>query len=211
MLNLQNTNNPHDTFCKKIFEHPDLALAFILDHIPELRNQIIGPPEVISGTLIDNETRRVLYCDCVWKLKLKPKPGKPTHTHIILEHKSSPDSKVGIQLSKYTSTFAERLANEDSNTVQQSPEIIPMVLYHGKGKWDLPEVYKTSSNRGEKAWGTTTHLIYINLSTLPRDKLSSNPSLHAAFYTMLFSTGALGKGDKAPPMEKVIKMIFKNS
>ncbi|MGI9229672.1 MAG: hypothetical protein ACR2P9_07430, partial [Gammaproteobacteria bacterium] len=71
--------------------------------------------------------------------------------------------------------------------------------------------YKISYNRGEKVWGTSTHLIYINLSTLPRDKLSSNPSLHAAFYTMLFSTGALGKGSKAPPVGEVIKIIFKNS
>ncbi|MGI9230086.1 MAG: Rpn family recombination-promoting nuclease/putative transposase, partial [Gammaproteobacteria bacterium] len=171
----QNTNNPHDEFCKKIFEHPDLALAFILDHIPELRDQIIGPPEVISGTLVDNVTLRALYCDCIWKLKLKPKPGKPNHIYIILEHKSSPDSKVGTQLSKYTITFAERLDNEASSTLQQSPEIIPMVLYHGKEKWNLPEAYKISYNRGEKVWGTSTHLIYINLSTLPRDKLSSNP------------------------------------
>ncbi|MGI9228390.1 MAG: Rpn family recombination-promoting nuclease/putative transposase [Gammaproteobacteria bacterium] len=211
MLNLQNTNNPHDAFCKKLFEHPDLALAFILDHIPKLRGQTIGFPKDMRGEFVDSETFSNLQSDWVWKLKLKPKPGRPKYIYIILEHKSSPDLKVRIQLSKYNTGLLEYLANKNRNTPQHPPEIIQIVLYHGKRQWNLIEDYKSNLNLGKRVRSTTAPLTYINLSTLPRDKLSSNPSLHAAFYTMLYTTGVLGKRNKAQSMEKIIKITPEGS
>ena len=65
------------------------------------------------------------------------KNNSPADVYILFEHKSSPDNYVSVQLLRYMAA----LWRQDSKNNQPLRLIIPLVFYHGKNRWRVPDSF----------------------------------------------------------------------
>ena len=64
------------------------------------------------------------------------------YIYLLLEHKSSPDPWVGLQLLRYLVRIWE-LHRKQHPKEKKLPAIIPLVLYHGKQKWRISKKFRS--------------------------------------------------------------------
>lgn len=58
------------------------------------------------------------------------------YIHLLLEHKSAPDDWVALQTLRYAMFD---WVNVQRTKAKKLPVILPVVLYHGKAKWNVPQ------------------------------------------------------------------------
>ena len=184
---------PHDAICKITLDDPGRALSFILDHVPPLRGQVKSVKPA-SGAFTDSRTLRELQCDCVLEVILES--GERKLVLVAVEHKSSPDAMSVLQLAKYLIAILERHVGGEAGKLENPPSIIPVLLYHGKDNWQLPERLDVTFGDGEDAPGFKMRCIPVNLSKMPESRLSSHPDVRSAFLTMRYVSGALQGGNR---------------
>ena len=178
----------HDAICRKTLEDPRRALSFLLDHVPPLRGRAKSA-RLVSGALTDSKTLRELQCDCVIEAVLDS--GERSFAFVVVEHKSAPDGMAILQLAKYAIALLERHAGGKAGRLRRPPGIIPVLLYHGKKKWRMPERLDATFGGGADAPGLRLRCVSVNLSEMPEDELGSDPAVQAAFLTMRYACGAL--------------------
>ncbi|MGI9322993.1 MAG: Rpn family recombination-promoting nuclease/putative transposase [Pseudomonadales bacterium] len=193
MIKQPNTTSPHDKLLKKVFEIREFACAFIEDHMPWLWEQIKAEAERISETFVDEETLRALQCDIVLKMLIES-PEALRIAFMIMEHKSYRDDKAPMQLLKYITAFLERYAADNPGELTNLPPVIPVLLYHGSEKWDMLECLDMAMGDGTRPVGLNMGIAPINLSEMPKEKLSSNIHLRGILYAMLYTCDALDDG-----------------
>ena len=131
----------HDAYFQKIFKERKNANALLRDNLPQEITDLFAPdlPKVISGTFFDERLSRHLS-DILFEVKLKN--GSSACIYALVEHKSSPDALVSLQLLKYMSRiwadWIKDNENKKKNKEKYLPVIIPMVLYHGQRRWKVP-------------------------------------------------------------------------
>jgi hypothetical protein len=120
---------PHDQFFDALLEQPGAAGALLRERLPEaLASQLVGDPELIEGTFID-EAHRESRTDRLYRLRLKT--GGAALVYCLLEHKSARqllDSFVQIWV---------RL-DRDAGGCGPLPPVLPLVVYHGWEEWKAP-------------------------------------------------------------------------
>ena len=178
----------HDAICRKTLEDPRRALSFLHDHVPQLRGRAKSA-RLVSGALTDSRTLRELQCDCVIEAVLDS--GERSFAFVVVEHKSSPDAMAILQLAKYAIGILERHAGGKASRLRQPPGIVPVLLYHGRKKWRMPECLDAVFGDGPDAPGLRLRCVSVNLSEMPEDDLGSDPAVQAAFLTMRYACGAL--------------------
>ena len=129
-----------DKFFKKIFANAKNARDFLKKVLPvEIKKRLdFSAIDIENTNYISNEFKEG-YSDIVVKAILKSKRGGkiPVDIYFIIEHKSESDKAVFIQILKYMNFVWEKdIINKKNLRI-----IIPVVFYHGKQKWNLPETF----------------------------------------------------------------------
>ncbi len=132
---MPNIKNPHDLFFKASFRRSATARAFCRHYLPpEIAGSLdLETLEVKSGDFVDKRLR-AHFTDLLYQIALRG--GGTAHIYLLLEHKSAPDEGVVLQLGRYLFGLLERLQREGA---QRLPLVLPVVLYHGKAAWHVPE------------------------------------------------------------------------
>jgi len=130
-----NPRSPHDRFVKAILRQPGKAKAYFLQELPERLLGVIdlNGLEQVSESFVD-ETLKESFSDLLFKVPLKGKKGG-LYLSLLLEHKSSADPYVTIQMGHYI--FSALL--QQVRQGKRPNLVIPMLLYHGRD----PMPYKT--------------------------------------------------------------------
>ena len=139
-----NINKPHDTFFKQLMADPHVLKDFITATFPE---DIVKALDLHSLKIIDTEKANRKYkkyfLDITVQCKLL---DKDSEIYIVFEHKSYPDKLTLIQFLNYFSVVWE----EDIRNNRNPRPIIPVLFYHGKIKFNLPdrfiEYFKVNEN-----------------------------------------------------------------
>ena len=159
----KNTN--HDNFVKKVMESPVAASEFLEEFLPaEYRNMLdLTTLKVEKETYVE-DTLKSRLSDIVYSVQTKPNDKGKTDTTLVytlVEHQSSPDYLIAFRLWKYSLLLLER-HTEKRNKL---PVILPLVLYNGKKKYNVPmnlwELF-TYPILAKKAMGDDYHLIDLN-------------------------------------------------
>ncbi|WP_342366897.1 Rpn family recombination-promoting nuclease/putative transposase [Anaerosalibacter bizertensis] len=79
-----------------------------------------------------------IFSDMLFKVNINNKEG---YIYLLFEHKSYKEKNISFQLLKYMIEIWEAKINKEKT--YQLPIIIPLVIYHGKDRWNL------STNLGE--------------------------------------------------------------
>ena len=197
-----NTNTPHDALLKSLFAVGGRALGFLHDYIPALRGRVQGEPELINTAFTDDESLREIQCDCLFKARIRcdGHAARSGFVIVLIEHKSKRARHALLQILKYITAIAGRAAAAG----KPIPPVIPLLLYHGRQKWDMPERLDLSFGEGADNLGLNLRVAAVNLGELPSDRLAKDPHTQAAFYAMLHVSGAL----KTPStLEDVVRMV----
>jgi len=141
-VNMRMSESPsgiHDAFFKQIMSQPQMAGRFLREQLPtELAAQLsVDPPELQPGSYVDRNLA-LLHSDLLYRVRLANGNGE-AFIYVLIEHKSTPDSLVALQLLQYLPRIWARWC-KDGNRLPLPP-IIPLVVYHGARAWTVPTAF----------------------------------------------------------------------
>ncbi|MBS4536666.1 Rpn family recombination-promoting nuclease/putative transposase [Clostridium sp. D2Q-14] len=125
--------NKHDATFKEVFSQKRIAKDFIENNIPKEVLDIINMEslELQKDTFI-NEKLQENFSDLIYRVKIN---NKDAYISFLLEHKSYKDKMVIFQIQKYILESWMTIIQKENK--EELPIIIPLMIYHGKEKWNL--------------------------------------------------------------------------
>ena len=176
----ENLSNPHDKFFKESFGRKEVVMSFIREYLPEkLHSRFdFNSLEIIKDTCIDKELAEH-FSDILYRIKLS---GKQSFIYCLFEHKSYIDSWVGFQLLRNMVKIWEGYLKQHKRA-KKLPVIIPVVIYHGREKWNIRELITSLFDEIE---GTEHYIpdfkaeIY-DISHIPDDRIKGEILLRVHF------------------------------
>ena len=125
--------NIHDGFFKHVLGDPQLAGAFLREHLPPDVVDLLGPepPEAVPGSFVDEELRQH-HSDLLFRIQLKA--GRNAFAYVLMEHKSSPDRVARLQLLRYVVRMLTDWYNQNQHQLPLPP-VLPLLAYQGPRGW----------------------------------------------------------------------------
>lgn len=129
---MEKPRHPHDHFFRQTFGIPEIAKDYLRNFLPtQLAQQIqLDSIERVEGAFVSNKLR-AHFSDIVYRCVLKD--GGNAWLTFLFEHKSKQAKYPHIQLLRYMLEIWERAVKEK----KRLPLIIPIIVYHGKKRWNL--------------------------------------------------------------------------
>ncbi len=130
--------NPHDALIKHTFGHAEHAEGELRAVLPAALVKAIdwSTLSVESGVPV-NDQLRARHIDLLYRVELR---GHPTYLYTVFEAQRTIDKTMPLRLLVYMSRIWDgwlRHRGESNETPSwPPPPIIPIVLYHGKGRWN---------------------------------------------------------------------------
>jgi len=119
----------HDYFFKQVFSTKEHAIDFLKHSLPsEIVKNLDFKTFCLENVSYVDEKLAEHFADMVYSCHYKSLPVKIA---ILFEHKSFPDNYMPFQLLKYM----VRIWDLNIKQNQSFMPVVPMVLYHGKEKW----------------------------------------------------------------------------
>lgn len=125
--------NPHDKFFKETFGKVEIARDFLNNYLPQNIVSIVdmNTLEPQKDSFIDKELKEI-FADMLFKVNIEDEEG---YIYFLFEHKSYTSKNISFQLLKHMIEIWEaKIKNEKTDEL---PVIIPLVIYHGKDKWNI--------------------------------------------------------------------------
>lgn len=109
--------------------------------------------------------------------------GQSAYIYILLEHKSSPDAWVALQILRYLVRFWDEQQREG---VKKLPLVLPVVFYHGAARWKIADnflaLFDFKTNLAElRPYLPEFHYHLCDLSRYADDELTGSGRLASAF------------------------------
>lgn len=123
----------HDKLFKETFGSVKIAKDFINGYLPASILNIVDLDtlEPQKDSFINKELEET-FSDLLFKIDINNEEG---YVYFLFEHKSYKDKLAVFQLLRYMIEIWEsKIQKEDNN---QLPIIIPLLVYHNKGEWDI--------------------------------------------------------------------------
>ncbi|MGI9249575.1 MAG: Rpn family recombination-promoting nuclease/putative transposase [Pseudohongiellaceae bacterium] len=196
MANTTKSHNPHDAFCKRAFATLEYVATFLYERLPreiteQFREDVL--PELVDSNFVGLGGRQSRG-DMLYRVLLK----SGHYIYILIEHKSQPDAKVLEQLLGYQQGIWERYGEKGARGKRTLPNVIPLVIYHGRLAWKVPQSYKDMVNADgivEQPYGLNFRYHLVNLTDIPHDELSDHLELSAVL-AVLRGYGRREEGEK---------------
>jgi len=171
--------HPSDRLVKLLLSAPERAGALLRERLPAEIVALLTDelPELVDGTFVD-EALRESQTDRLFRVKLKT--GQTAYVYCLIEHKSSADAWIGVQLLRYQARIYTRLQQE---AVKRGASLLPMVvtlvLYDGATPWTGPRRF---SDKVAVADPARPHVLdfpfgVFEVASTPSSRLSNNPVL----------------------------------
>ena len=196
--------HPHDRFVKALLSDPKKAGAFLREWLPKEIAALLSPelPELVPGSFVDEKLREHLT-DRLYQAKTVS--GRTALLYILIDHKSSPDPKVGWQFLRY-SVEALKQWEQEHPKWQKLPAIVPFLFYHGAAKWQIPNEFLAlvDAEKGWRPYLLNFQFPVFDLGTIPDRNLSRHPGLRAWLLAAKYATR---KGRQLEVKEFLIEVL----
>nr|VFK61618.1 MAG: conserved hypothetical protein (putative transposase or invertase) [Candidatus Kentron sp. UNK]VFK70450.1 MAG: conserved hypothetical protein (putative transposase or invertase) [Candidatus Kentron sp. UNK] len=179
---------PHDHFLKEMLSYPEIAGALLRERLPRAVVKFLShkPPKLVPDSFVDEALREHLS-DRLFEVETIG--GKTAFLYVLVEHKSTPDSKIGWQLLRYLLEILKQWEKKNPNW-RQLPAVVPFVFYHGAEEWKIPNEFLHLVNF-EESW--RPYLLdfrfpVLDLGAIPNLELSKDCRLRARLLAMKYAT-----------------------
>ncbi len=171
--------NPHNACFRDFFKDPEFVQAFIKYHIPEHISSLLDLDTIqvdLSGFV--SQEHREYYADVIVTVQLKGH-SEDVNIYILLEHKSTPELLTRLQVLNYMVQKWMDLKRKDQ-LPGRLPVIIPVVIYHGKGRWNysrkFSELFELPSEVLRPFVPEFKHMIH-DISSMQDDEFKTTTTL----------------------------------
>jgi predicted transposase/invertase (TIGR01784 family) len=130
-----NVSTPHDSVVQRFLRETATVKSFFSEYLPADIAALLDlrTLKFVRDKFVDTAMEKY-FSDYLYKVKFKDR--KEGFIFLLLEHKSWAYRFTGFQALKYiVQIWDQYLA--DNEKAKYLPPVIPVVLYHGKGKWNL--------------------------------------------------------------------------
>lgn len=126
-------NQPHDKFFRATFGKTEVATNFLETYLPEDLLKVIdmNTLEAQKESFLDEELKE-RFADLLFMVNINDQDG---YIYMLFEHKSYKDRKVIFQVMRYMIDIWESKIGNSLD--EELPIILPLVVYHDKGKWTI--------------------------------------------------------------------------
>jgi predicted transposase YdaD len=198
--------SPHDRLVNLTLQQIDAARSLIAKHLPDevvqhLKLDTLTP---VDTSLIDHNLRR-RFADRLFSVEVTDEMvgrfsmrTKYVYVLILIDHKSTDDSRVLIQMLGYMVRIWENaLANN-----QPLVPILPWVLYNGVGPWraarSLADLIPVPDSW--KRYIPALELLILDISRMDDGAMAGEPILHAALKLLKYGRRA--------DLEVILRSLF---
>jgi predicted transposase YdaD len=196
---------PHDKLFKALMDDPAMAGALIRERLPPDIAELLGPdpPEAMDGSFID-PALRASQSDRLFKVRTSG--GDDAYLFLLVEHKSSPDFDLPLQLLGYMVRIWKRHADASPTPVRLLPAILPMVLYHGARAWTVPLSFRQMIAADEAILGRHLDFSYglTDLGRIDDDRLPGRGGLRAGLLALKY---AFKDTDPRPVLAAILALV----
>ncbi len=124
-------NNPHDKYFRAVLSNVEIAKDFVKAFVPK---EVIDALEMeyfeqVTDSFIDQDLQSSIS-DIIYRTRFKDME-QDVFVSLLFEHKSYCDVETIFQLHRYLPNIWEHQVRQGA----KRPLVIPLVIYHGKGKW----------------------------------------------------------------------------
>ncbi len=128
---MEKIKNPHDKIFKETMSDIETAKDFFRNYLPEELLKLIDLDNISvdKDSFIEKELGEY-FSDILYKINLL---GKESYIYFLFEHKSYNYKKISLQLLEYMI----KIWNLKVKQRKTLPIIIPIVIHHGKIKWNV--------------------------------------------------------------------------
>jgi hypothetical protein len=131
----------HDAFFQSLLDRPDNAGALLRERLPAEVAALLAdePPELVPGSFVSKRLRGY-RTDRLYRARTLS--GRPALVYALIEHKSTPDPRLPLQLLGYQCQVLEhwdRTEGRGADGAQRPlPALVTLVVYHGARPWTVP-------------------------------------------------------------------------
>lgn len=138
-------NQPHDKYFRATFGNVSFASDFLKNYLPKDLTNIIDMKtlEPQKDSYLDKQLKEQ-FTDLLFRVNIDNRKG---YIYFLFEHKSYKDRMVIFQVLKYMIEIWEAKIKEDKEKRRKAeftidgeieiPIILPLVVYHDEGKWNI--------------------------------------------------------------------------
>ncbi len=132
--------NPHDSFFRETFGRKEIAASFLREYLPVAIMEKIDLESlrIVKDSFVEKELQHH-FSDLLYTAHHQQ--GE-LYLYFLFEHKSSPDPWVGLQLLRYQVRIWEQHRKQYPKD-KLLPAVIPLVLYHGRHKWQVSRKFRS--------------------------------------------------------------------
>ncbi|MBF0427833.1 MAG: Rpn family recombination-promoting nuclease/putative transposase [Magnetococcales bacterium] len=144
-------------------------------------------PELVEGSFVP-DALSLFISDKLFRVKMVQ--GAPIFIHVLTEHKSYPDRKVGWQITRGIMACTEQSIREMGKNWESLPAVISVLIYHGNSPWNYPNdlISLVDANSAMHPWLLNIRYILVDLSITADSLLSRHARLRAGFLALKYGT-----------------------
>lgn len=177
-------NNPHDKFFKETFCHIELVRSFIKTYLqPRINFQInLNKLQLFQNDSVDSSLKES-FSDIVYKAEIIP---EKIPVYLLFEHKSYPDSQIGIQIEKYIHMLKENLIKSHSGNVFY---VIPIIVYNGERNFDFSTYLSSDTELNvhtDSKYAESLSYEFFDVSHMPDNQIRGSAFLRTVFFAMKY-------------------------
>ena len=142
----------HDAYFKRLLDQPGTALALLRERLPTaIAGRLVDEePESLPTSFISDELEE-RRPDRLYRTRTRE--GQPVLVYTLVEHKSSPDQRTGLQLLGYDAQILnwwDKLEGRDENgRLRKLPALFSIVVYNGEERWNVPLTLAGATEGGD--------------------------------------------------------------
>ena len=176
---------PHDALFRALVSSPSRAAALLMEYLPEPVAALLDPetpPEAMEGSFVDADAART-QCDALFRVRLAT--GHDARIYVLLEHKSGVDAATPLQILKYMVNIWQREI-EGGTARDRLPPIIPLVFFHGGGRWTAARSVMDMIDAPEELAPLLRDFAYVlhDLGEIEPLRLSATPEVRAGLLAL---------------------------
>ncbi len=183
---------------RALVDKPSRAASLLTDYLPPKVAALLdlkAPLEAVKGSFVDEDAHSS-QCDALFRVRLKD--GQDARLYVLLEHKSQVDAATPLQLLGYMVNIwrseierskSERSKSEDGGNDIKLPAIIPLVFYHGRGRWKAARSVLEMIDAPEGMESFVREFAYVvhDLGEVAPDRLSTSPEVRSGLLALRFA------------------------
>ncbi|MBP6709292.1 MAG: Rpn family recombination-promoting nuclease/putative transposase [Candidatus Accumulibacter sp.] len=178
-------NSPHDRFFKAVFGRTEVAAEFLERYLPTTAAQALNwkTLRAAKDSFLDPELA-LHPADLLYAVDLRD--GGPGYVHVLFEHKSYVESRIGLDLLRYRVRIWEQWLNAGNSG--RLPVVVPVVVYHGAATWRVSRQFADEVEDAPALRAYVPACVYhlIDLSDYRDDELRGAVMLQTALLTLKY-------------------------